>query len=448
MEKKTESAQKTAVVSRREFLYLTSMSAAGMAVGCAVNPVTGEKQFMLVSESQEIQIDRQHSPHQLSTDYGTLQDRSLSAYIDRVGKTLVPHTHRKQMPYAFKGVNAVYVNAYAFPGGTIATTRGILLKLQNEAELAALLGHELGHINARHTARQMSKSQATSALVGVGQILVGMKYEKYAGLAGQLGMMGAGMLLASYSRENEREADGLGNVYMVKSGYNTMGFVGLMNMLKKMSAHKTGAVELLFSTHPMSSERYRAAVDNAQNRYQTARNLPMYRDRYMDNTRSLRRIKDAVEALQKGEGAMGQNQFDPAETHIARALKTAPDDYTGLLMMAKCKLAREKASEAERYVEKARQVNPDEAQAFHVNGFVKIKRKKYDAALREFSGYDRLLPGNPNTLFFKGLAYEGKQRKPDAANHYKQFLQAVNQGPQAEHAFKRLTEWGYVKKNG
>ena len=138
--------------SRREFLQISSLAAAGMVTGCATNPVTGRSQFMLVSEEQEIQMDQQHSPHQLSADYGVIQDKALNDYIESTGKRMATRTHRPQMPYRFNGVNATYVNAYAFPGGTIACTRGILLSLESEAELAALLGHELGHVNARHTA--------------------------------------------------------------------------------------------------------------------------------------------------------------------------------------------------------------------------------------------------------------------------------------------------------
>ena len=109
-------------LTRREFLYLGSFAAAGALLGCATNPVTGRSQLMLVSEEQEIQIDRQNSPQQFSTDYGILQDRALNDYVGEVGRRLVPYTHRPQMPYRLVGVNATYINAYAFPGGSIAAT--------------------------------------------------------------------------------------------------------------------------------------------------------------------------------------------------------------------------------------------------------------------------------------------------------------------------------------
>ncbi len=433
-------------MTRRKFLWLTSASVAGFAIGCTINPVTGEKQFMIVSEASEIEIDKQHSPHQFSTDYGVLQDTALNSYVSGVGKRLVTNTHRPNVPYSFRGVNATYVNAYAFPGGSIAVTRGILLKLNNEAELAGLLGHELGHVNARHTAQQMSKGTLVSAIVGLGQAYVSSQHSQYSDLAGQLGSLGAGMLLASYSRDNEREADDLGNQYMVQAGYNPIGFVGLMNMLKNLSDHKSGAVEVLFSTHPMSDERYRTALENAQTQYQSAQNFPTNGDRYMDHTAKLRAIKGAIEAMQKGESAMGQKKYRDAEGLFKTALRQAPRDYAGLLLMAKCQTVQKKYRDGERYATQAKQVYPREAQAYHLSGYAKIKQKKYDAAYQEFRSYDGLLPGNPNTTFFKGFCQEGMRRKSEAAAEYQKYLQVVQQGDQAKHAYQRLVEWGYIKQ--
>ena len=110
-------------LSRREFLIMTSMAATSMAMGCATNPVTGKSQFMIMDEKQEIQVDRQYAPMQFSSDYGTVQDQALQNYVTATGKRLTVNTHRNHMPYNFHCVNANYVNAYAFPGGSIACTR-------------------------------------------------------------------------------------------------------------------------------------------------------------------------------------------------------------------------------------------------------------------------------------------------------------------------------------
>ena len=358
----------------------------------------------------------QQSPHQFSSDYGNTQDRALQSYVQTTGKRLTDNTHRGQMPYNFHCVNANYVNAYAFPGGSIACTRGILLELDNEAELAALLGHELGHVNARHTAEIMSKAQLANMAVGGLTILTSVAVGSGAGnLAGQLGQLGSGALLATYSRDNERQADDLGMVYMTRSGYGPQGMVGLMEMLNSMNRHHAGVTDLLFATHPMSSERYQTSVNQATNDYRQYSGQPLYRERYMDNTAGLRKIKGAIKKMQDGEEAMGKEQFSQAEGLFKQALDEAPNDYAGLLLMAKCQLVQKKDSEAERYADRAKQVYPDEAQAYHISGIAKIRNKKYDAAYEDFSIYERRLPGNPNTVFFQG-AVAGRWRESRAGS--------------------------------
>jgi predicted Zn-dependent protease len=425
---------------------MVSLSTAGFLAGCATNPVTGESQLMLVSEDQEVQIDRQHSPHQYSSDYGIIQDGRLNNYVNQTGMRLARRSHRPHMPYAFQAVNATYVNAYAFPGGAIAVTRGILLKMKNEAELAALLGHELGHVNARHTARQMSKGMLTQAIVGGVAMAAGSQSETLGRLAGTLGMVSAGALLASYSRDNEREADALGMEYLSRAQYNSDGMVGLMEMLNNMSKGRHNAALTLFSTHPMGEERYRTAVNTARTKYRHTQNYPLHRQRYMDHTARLRRIKGAIKDMQNGEKALGEKKYGHAQTLFQNALRKAPRDYTGHLLMAKCLLIQEKHKAALRYTNRAKQIYPREAQANHLSGYANLKIERYRAAYQDFVSYDRKLSGNPNITFFKGYSLEGMQRIKEAANDYYRYLKVVNQGKKAQYAYGRLVEWGYIKK--
>ena len=434
------------LMKRREFLKISSLATAGLLAGCAANPVTGKSQLMLVSEETEIEVDQQYAPHQFSLDYGVSQDEQLNAYLRQTGHRISTHTHRTHMPYSFKVVNATYVNAYAFPGGSIAVTRGILLKLDDEAQLAALLGHELGHVNARHTAQQMSKGMLTQAVVGGLSIVAGTQSAALGQLSSSLGMLGAGALLAKYSRDNEREADALGMEYMVRSGYGPQGFVGLMQMLNTLSKHKAGSTELLFATHPMSDERYQAAVEAERGRYASAMDQPLYRERFLDHTAALRGIRKAVEAMQAGDKYLAQKNFSAAEAQFQKALRQAPGDYAALVMMAKCQLLQKKFIEAGDYADEAKKVNPTEAQAHYLSGLAKIQTKSFEAAYVDFSTYDQLLPGNPTTLFFKGYALEGQQRVPESAQAYHKYLQTVQQGDKARHAYQRLVQWGYIKQ--
>jgi len=428
-------------MTRREFLRLSSLAAAGLVAGCATNPVTGRSQLMLVSEDEEIQIDKQNAPYQFSADYGTVQDKRLSDYIDRNGKNIAAQTHRTHMPFNFHVVNAIYVNAYAFPGGTIACTRGILLSLDNEAELSALLGHELGHVNARHTAEQMSKGMLTQTVVGGLAVVAGTQGALYGNLASQLGQFGAGALLARYSRDNEREADALGMEYMVRAGYSAQGMVGLMDVLRSMGKHKPSAIELMFATHPMSDERYRTAAETADTKYKSAKDKPLYRERYLDNTARLRSQKEAIDEMQKGQQEMAANNFSATDVHLRKAIKLAPNDYTALVMMSMSQLVQKKWAVGRQYAEMAQQVYPAEAQAYHLSGFAKIQLKDYEGALEEFNSYDQVLAGNPNTLFFKGYAYEGMKKYREAGGEYRRYLQAVQQGDYARHAYQSLREW-------
>ena len=435
----------TGKLTRRDFLWLATVSTAGVVTGCATNPVTGQRQLMLVSESGEISADQQNSPHQFSSDYGAAQDQALNNYVAQVGSALSGVSHRPNMPYTFRAVNATYVNAYAFPGGSIAATRGILLELKNEAELAGLLGHEIGHVSARHTAERMSKGMILSGILTGAVIYSDSRGGDWTDVINIGGQFAAGALLAHYSRDDERQADALGMEYMAKAGYNPEGMVGLMEVLVGLSDHKPSAIEMMFATHPMSDERLQTARDKTSVDYQAMASLPFYEERYMDETANLRAMREAIETLQKGEEAMAEKKYSQAQSHFSDALRLAPEDYAGLVMMSKCQLALNRASEAKYYAEKAKEVYPQEAQAVHLTGVANLNLKEYDAAYNEFDAYERMLPGNPNTIFLKGVTLEGMQDKQGAAQEYYRYLQSVNEGEQAEYAYQRLVGWGVIQ---
>ena len=449
VQQRQRSSSGQSLFSRRELLALLGLGAVSMPLlsGCAVDPVTGRQTLVGMSQAQEIQLDKTQSPYQFSNDYGEVQDSNLNAYISRVGTEISRRSHRPQMPYSFRAVNAAYINAYAFPGGSIAATRGILVELDTEAELAALLGHEIGHVNARHAAERAFKGTLASVLVAGATIAAGAAGlgNSAAGLIQNLGGLGAGALLAHYSRDNEREADSLGMEYMTRAGYTPEGMVGLMEVLLKNGHRKPGAVELMFSTHPMSEERLATARRLADTRYAALRSAPDNRERYMDHTAGLRRIKKAITAIQKGEGALRKKKFGEAEEHLGQALKIAPNDYTALVVMAKSRILQKKFSDAGRYALQATKVYPREAQAHILAGISYLETGKYDQALEQLSAYDRLLPGNPQILFLQGKAHEGRNRREEAARAYMNFLRQVRRGPQASYAYNRLTAWGYIR---
>ncbi len=446
MASQMESFSASGKFSRREFLWITGIAGTAFAVGCMVNPVTGKQQLMLISREQEIALDKESSPHQFSADYGAVQDEALNQYVSKVGLNIAAHSHRPDMPYSFRCVNACYANAYAFPGGSIATTRGLLVNLNNEAELAALLGHETGHVNARHTAQQMTKKMMLGIALAIGTVVVAEKNKKYAPLAAGLGAVGAGALLAHYSRNDERQADQLGMEYMVRTGYNPEGMVQLMGVLQNLSRKKPNLIERMFASHPMSSERFATAKKRVTTLYADKTKLPFYRERFMDNTVKLRKQKPAIEAFENGAVAITKKNYSEAETQLKKGLKQLPRDYTGLTLMAKLELAKENYARAALYAKKAEDTYPGEAQAHHVAGVAALSMKHYSEAYADFDTYEKLLPGNPNTVFFKGLSQEGMQHKKEAASQYRRFLKVVSSGEQADYARNRLISWGFMKQ--
>jgi len=154
-------------VTRRQALWLLGAGALGGGAlslqGCAASPVTGKQILVGMSEGQERAIDAQASPHQFSQDLGAVQDGALNAYVAGLGRGLHQRSHRPAMPYSYRVLNANYVNAYTFPGGAMGVTRGIVTELNDEAELAALLGHEIGHVNARHAAQRQGQTLLAQA---------------------------------------------------------------------------------------------------------------------------------------------------------------------------------------------------------------------------------------------------------------------------------------------
>jgi predicted Zn-dependent protease len=287
----------------------------------------------------------------------------------------------------------------------------------------------------------MSKGMLTQAVVGGLAAAAGTQGAFYGNIASQLGQVSAGALLASYSRDNERQADALGMEYMVQSGYSPEGLIGLMDMLKSMGKHQPSAIELMFATHPMSQERYQTAVQTAETKYKAANQNPLYRERYMDYTAGLRAKKGAIDQMQLAEKELAENNFSAADQHLRKALRKAPADYTALVMMSKSQLIQKNWAVGRQYAEMAQQSYPREAQAYHLSGFAKVQLKDYDGALEEFNRYDDVLAGNPNTLFFKGYCYEGMKQYSQAGKEYRRFLQTVNQGGYANHAYKRVRQW-------
>lgn len=234
--------------------------------------------------------------------------------------------------------------------------------------------------------------------------------------------------------------------YMTRAGYNPNGMIGLMEMLNEQHDREPSALEVMFSTHPMSAERLATARRTANKKYLGAKEYSLYRERYMDNTIELRKIGPAIKQMQDAEKLLGEKKYTQAEEKMTTALQKTPNDYTGLLLMAKTQIVQERYNEALPYAMDAKRVYPGEPQATQISGVLLTKAKRYQEAYQAFSEYDKAMPGNPYVDFYKGFNLEGMGNRDAAAREYYAFLKQVNQGDQAKHAYSRLVQWGYVKQ--
>lgn len=430
-------------ITRRQALWLLGAGAAAGLSGCATSPVTGETILVGMSEAQEKQTDAQVAPHQFSQDLGAIQDEAVNGYVAGIGQRMGTLTHRPQMPYSYRVLNANYVNAYTFPGGAMGVTRGILADLDDEAQLAALLGHELGHVNARHAAqRQGQNLVAQAALAGLN---VAAQSSDWGGLMSMGGQIGASALLAGYSREHEREADALGQEYLVKAGYPATGMVRLHQLLVAEEKSAPSLLQTMFSTHPMSSERMQAAQAAADSRYRISNSLDARRERFMDSTASLRRIRPTIDACKNGETAMAARQYPKAQAEFQTALARTPRDYASNLRMAQCLQAQGQTAKAVDYADNAREIYPQEAQAYKLAGVLALQQRDAGRAYQNLDRFDRLLPGDAGITFLKGISLEGMGNRQAAAQHYAAYLRQSQQGNAAQYSYNRLKAWGMVK---
>lgn len=431
-------------LTRRQALWLIGAGCASATLsGCTTSPVTGESILVGMSEADEKAVDARVSPHQFSRDLGAVQDPALNRYVSEVGGRLDDSVHRPGMPYSYRALNANYVNAYTFPGGAMGVTRGIMVELDDESELAALLGHELGHVNARHVAQQQGRSMlAQAAVVGLNVAARDSSWGSVIAIGSQLG---ASALLSGYSRDDEREADALGQEYMVRGGYPATGMVRLQQLLVDQEKETPGIVQTMFSTHPMSRERRDTAQQMAETRYAATKGRNPQRERFMDNTASLRQIKPTIDDLKHGETAMAKKDYRNAETKFESAVKRTPQDYAANVRMAQCLQATGRGRQALDYADSARKLYPQEAQAHKVAGVLALELRDPAMALQRLDEYDRVLPGDPGIAFLKGVSYEGTGNRRAAAQYYNAYLRQSQQGDAAQYAYSRLKGWGYVR---
>jgi predicted Zn-dependent protease len=245
---------------------------------CVRNPVTGKRDFMLMSESQEIAMGKQSDP-EIKSFFGVYDDNQLQKFIQQKGKAMAAISHRPDLPYEFKVVDSPVVNAFAVPGGYIYFTRGIMAHFNNEAEFAGVLGHEIGHVTARHSAKQYSKAMLAQVGMVAGMVL-SPEFRQFADLANT----GVSLLFLKFGRDAENEADRLGVEYSTKIDYDAEEMAGFFQTLQRLQEQSGGgAVPTFMSTHPHPGDRFNNVTKLAEKwqKKLNKENLETDRDGYL-----------------------------------------------------------------------------------------------------------------------------------------------------------------------
>ena len=294
--------------------------------GCSVNPVTGEKNFILpnLDENWEREVGQQmYAPMRQSQGGDYILEPELTTYVQGVGKRLAAQSKR-DLPYEFHILNDSVPNAWALPGGKIVVNRGLLTELNSEAELAAVLGHEIVHADAAHGARQQSKGMLTQVGMVAAMIFGSSMADSEMGqqVAMIVPQLGAQLITTKYGRDAERESDLYGMRYMSAAGYNPQGAVELQETFVKLSAERRSDwLSGLFASHPPSTER-------VANNKATAKTLPdsgeLGREVYLQKTAHLREMKPVYEDYGNARKALADDKTAEARSLVERAIKREP----------------------------------------------------------------------------------------------------------------------------
>src|SRR5947199_106687 len=288
--------------------------AAGLVSGCATNPATGARQLMLISESQEIAMGHDYDK-QVVASIGLYPDSGLQRYLQQFGTRLAATSERPNLAWTFRVGDDPVVNAFALPGGFIYVTRGIFAHLNSEAELAGVVGHEIGHVTARHSVSQLSKQQLAQLGLAVGTI-ASPEFEQFAGLASQA----LGVLFLKYSRDAESQADELGLRYLRRGNYDPREMPHVFEMLDRVSqAQGGGRVPQWLATHPNPENRRGRIEQEIAAGPQTFAGTAVNRESY------LQRLDGLVFGANPREGYFKGSQFFHPELRIRM---TFPDGWT------------------------------------------------------------------------------------------------------------------------
>lgn len=387
-----------------------------LALGaCGVNPVTGKKEIQFVSPEQELKLGEQnYAPMRQAEggDFDVLPEPT--AYVNEVGKKLAAVAAAdRPLPYEFVVLNNSVPNAWALPGGKIAVNRGLLTELRSEAELAAVLGHEIVHAAARHGAK--AQERGTLLQVGLAAAQIGAAVSdvdtNVAGLLIQGAGVGAQLVQQKYGRDQELEADKYGMKYMKGAGYDPQGAVTLQETFVRLSqqesAKKQGWLDGLFASHPPSTER---VADNKRTADELGRGGEVGEEKFAARMKSLRAIEPAYAKYDQALAAARKKDFSSARSLAEEATRLLPKEGRFQELLGEISLAQKQPQEALPYYQKAIDLNSDYFGSYLGAGVAQFQAGNHAKAEEWLTKSAQLLPTAPAAYYLGTIAREHGDR--------------------------------------
>lgn len=413
---------------------ITGLLITAVLTACGTNPVTKKREFQFVSEAQEISIGKQnYSPARQSQGGDYILDPALTAYVQMVGNKLAKVSDR-QLPYEFVVINDSVPNAWAMPGGKIAFNRGLLYELNSEAELAAVMGHEIVHSAARHGAKSMERGiLMQGAMIAVG---IGAQNSDYANLIVGGAQIGAQLASSKYGRDAESESDLYGMRYMKAAGYDPAAAVTLQETFVRLSAdRKTNFLDGLFASHPPSAKR---VADNKVTLEKLGTGGFWGKETYAQKLAKLRATQPAYEAYDEAVKALKTNEIDKAKNLAKQAIKVEPREARFQELLGDIAMTEKKAKTALGFYDKAIQLQQDYFKP-HVQGGIALyqlgRKQEAEAYLKKANSY---LPTAPSH-FILGEIAESRGDIKSALKNYGIAADSKSQiGQQSTEKYVRL----------
>ncbi len=407
--------------------------------GCAVNPVTGQRELSLVGEDWELEVgEENYAPLRQVQGGDYVTDPELVAYVQEVGQRVATEADR-DLPYEFAVLNNSVPNAWALPGGKIAINRGLLVEMDSEAELAAVLGHEVVHAAARHSAAMQSRQMLISGAVMAGALAVGIatRDERYAGVALVGGLLGAQLISMRYSRDAEREADLYGMRYMHRAGYNPEAAVDLQRTFVRLSeGREPGFAEGLFASHPPSQER---VENNRRLLRELGTDGETGRDRYRQRMARLKELQPAYALHDEGRQALANGDAPAALENARQALEQEPREAIFHALKGDALATQSQYAEAEQAYSAA--LERDSGWFYHHlrRGMVREELDQLDGARRDLRRSLELAP-TAEGHYYLGNVERKAGNRDRAVEHYR--TAAGSDSPAGRAARQALNDMG------